>query len=58
LVPLATDLGTELSRAQYLALYRAGLTTPAAIKSTDPDHATGRRATEHRPHPRRAGERS
>jgi helicase len=38
LVPLATDLGTELSRAQYLALNRAGLTTPAAIKSADPDH--------------------
>jgi hypothetical protein len=37
LVPLATDLGTELSRAQYLALNRAGLTTPAAIKSADPD---------------------
>jgi len=38
LVPLATDLGTELSRAQYLALNRAGLTTPVAIKSADPDH--------------------
>jgi len=37
LVPVAGQLGTDLSRAQYLALHRAGLTTPAAIKSAQPD---------------------
>ena len=37
LVPIAMDLGTDLSRAQYLALSHAGLTTPNAIKSADTD---------------------
>lgn len=37
LVPIAMRLGTDLSRAQYLALGRASLTTSAAIKSADPD---------------------
>jgi hypothetical protein len=37
LVPIAMNLGTDLSRAQYLALHRAALTTPAAIKSAEPD---------------------
>jgi helicase len=35
LVPIATQLGTDLSRPQYLALHRAGLTTAAAIKGAD-----------------------
>jgi hypothetical protein len=37
LVPIAVQLGTGPSRAEYLALHRAGLTTPAAIKSAEPD---------------------
>jgi hypothetical protein len=37
LVPIAMHTGTDLSRAQYLALHRAGLITPAAIRSAEPD---------------------
>jgi helicase len=37
LVPIAMSLGTDLGRAQYLALHRAGLITAAAIKSAEPD---------------------
>jgi len=35
--PVAMQVGTDLSRAQYLALLRADLTTAAAIRSTDSD---------------------
>ena len=37
LVPIAMQLGTDVSRPQYLALHRAGLTTSAAIKGVEPD---------------------
>lgn len=37
LVPIAMQLGTDLSRPQYLAVHRAGLTTSAAITSAEPD---------------------
>jgi len=37
LVPIAMQLGTDLTRPQYLDLHRAGLTTSATIKSADPD---------------------
>lgn len=37
LVPIATALDTDLSRAQYLALHRAGLITAKAITSADPE---------------------
>lgn len=37
LVPIATALGRDLNRAQYLGLHRAGLTTAAAIKDAEPE---------------------
>jgi helicase len=37
MVPIATAMGTELSRAQYLALHAAGLTTAKRLKDADPE---------------------
>jgi helicase len=37
LVPIASALGTNLNRPQYLALHRAALTTPAALHGADPE---------------------
>jgi helicase len=37
LVPIATALGSDLNRGQYLGLHGAGLTTAAAIKHAEPE---------------------